>query len=239
MKKLLLVASVLILGACSSTKVSEEKTYSVEELKNWDKTIIASVEKNAFISEWYGNENPIIYLRKTGNLSEKEFNFLQSLETKETITQEDIEEFTKLVNKYNKKLDREFTLENTNIKNPKALVNKMVVSSYLRMANPSNHIYNNVATEEEWETIIEFSKQEDLSNKDVTKLRKILNNFIERKEFFDARSWYGTEISDRVEDLVAKSKMAVLTKDQLNNINAKALYIAYPEYFSELDNWED
>ena len=29
------------------------------------------------------------------------------------------------------------------------------------------------------------------------------------------------------------------TSLEQNNVNAKALYIAYPEYFSTLDKWDD
>ena len=66
------------------------------------------------------------------------------------------------------------------------------------MENPSNHIKNVVATQEEWEQIVAFSQQNDLSEKDTKKLRKILNKFIKRNEFYDERAWYNREISDRV-----------------------------------------
>ncbi|NME35275.1 MULTISPECIES: hypothetical protein [Fusobacterium] len=238
MKKILIVASLLVLGACSSLK-KEPKTITNEEIKNWDKTIAKIVVDSAYIPDEYGNEDPIYYLRKTGKMSEKDFQFLSTLNTKNEFNEEEIEKFTKLLDKYPSKIDRKFFLEDTNIKNPKALVDKMVNESRLRMANPSNHISSRVATEEEWEQIVAFSKKDDLNEKDVKKLRKLLNNFIKRKEFFDERSWYGAEISSRLEYIVEKSKSDVLSKKELNNINAKALYIAYPDYLSPLDRWKD
>ncbi|WP_027129243.1 hypothetical protein [Fusobacterium perfoetens] len=238
MKKTLIILSLLALGACSSLK-KEPKVVTNEEIKNWDKTISKVVVDSAFIPDEYGNEDPIYYLRKTGKMSEKDFQFLNTLKTKNEFDEEEIDKFTKLLDKYPSKIDRKFVLEDSNIKNPKALVNKMVNESRLRMANPSNHIFSKVATEEEWEQIVAFSKKNDLNEKDVKKLRKILNNFIKRREFFDEKSWYGAEISSRLEYIVEKSKSETLTKKELNNINAKALYIAYPDYLSPLDRWKD
>lgn len=238
MKKLLIIASLLILGACSSLK-KEPKVVTNEDIKNWDKTISKVVMDNAYIPDEYGNEDPIYYLRKTGKMSEKDFQFLSTLNTKNEFTEEEIDKFTNLLDKYPSKIDRKFILEDSNIKNPKALVNKMVNEARLKMANPSNHIAYKVATEEEWEQIIAFSKKDDLNEKDVKKLRKILNSFIKRREFFDERSWYGAEISSRLEYIVNKSKSETLTKKELNNINAKALYIAYPDYLSPLERWKD
>ena len=119
---------VALLASCSSLEkgASLEQKYSItkESAKEWDKTIIQVVEGESLIEDWYGNENPIIYLRKTGKMSEKDFNFLTSLEKKDvtTITDEEYSDFLDLVNKYNKKLPRKFYLADENLKNPKGLV---------------------------------------------------------------------------------------------------------------------
>ncbi|WP_373213685.1 hypothetical protein [Fusobacterium mortiferum] len=236
---------VALLASCSSLEkgVSLEQKYSItkESAKEWDKTIIQVVEGESLIEDWYGNENPIIYLRKTGKMSEKDFNFLTSLEKKDvtTITDEEYSDFLDLVNKYNKKLPRKFYLADENLKNPKGLVDRMVRESFVKMENPSNHIKNVVATQEEWEQIVAFSQQNDLSEKDTKKLRKILNKFIKRNEFYDERAWYNREISDRVIKITNIDAKENTTSLEQNNVNAKALYIAYPEYFSTLDKWDD
>ena len=236
---------VALLASCSSLEkgASLEKKYSItkESAKEWDKTIIQVVEGESLIEDWYGNENPIIYLRKTGKMSEKDFNFLTSLEKKDatTITDEEYSDFLDLVNKYNKKLPRKFYLADENLKNPKGLVDRMVRESFVKMENPSNHIKNVVATQEEWEQIVAFSQQNDLSEKDTKKLRKILNKFIKINEFYDERAWYNREISDRVIKITNIDAKENTTSLEQNNVNAKALYIAYPEYFSTLDKWDD
>lgn len=236
---------VALLASCSSLEkgASLEQKYSItkESAKEWDKTIIQVVEGESLIEDWYGNENPIIYLRKTGKMSEKDFNFLTSLEKKDatTITDEEYSDFLDLVNKYNKKLPRKFYLADENLKNPKGLVDRMVRESFVKMENPSNHIKNVVATQEEWEQIVAFSQQNDLSEKDTKKLRKILNKFIKRNEFYDERAWYNREISDRVIKITNIDAKKNTTSLEQNNVNAKALYIAYPEYFSTLDKWDD
>lgn len=236
---------VALLASCSSLEkgASLEQKYSItkESAKEWDKTIIQVVEGESLIEDWYGNENPIIYLRKTGKMSEKDFNFLTSLEKKDvtTITDEEYSDFLDLVNKYNKKLPRKFYLADENLKNPKGLVDRMVRESFVKMENPSNHIKNVVATQEEWEQIVAFSQQNDLSEKETKKLRKILNKFIKRNEFYDERAWYNREISDRVIKITNIDAKENTTSLEQNNVNAKALYIAYPEYFSTLDKWDD
>ena len=237
--------AVALLVSCSSLDkgASLEQKYSItkESAKEWDKTISQVIEGEALIDEWYGNENPIIYLRKTGKMSEKDFNFLTSLEKKEVtaITDEEFEEFVDLVNKYNKKLPRKFYLADENLKNPKGLVDRMVRETFVKMDNPSNHIKNVVATQEEWKDIVAFSQQDDLSEKDTKQLRKLLNKFIKRDEFYDERAWYNREISDRVIEITNIDAKENTTALEQNNVNAKALYIAYPEYFSTLDRWDD
>lgn len=246
MKKITIgILSIVLLASCSSldkgTSLEQKYAINKEAAKEWDKTIIRVVEGESLIGDWYGNENPIIYLRKTGKMSEKDFNFLTSLEKKDatTITDEEFEQFVDLVNKYNKKLPRKFYLADENLKNPKGLVDRMVRESFVKMETPSSHIKNVVATEDEWKQIVAFSQQDDLSEKDTKKLRKILNKFIKRNEFYDERAWYNREISDRIIQLTNIDAKENTTSLEQNNVNAKALYIAYPEYFSTLDKWDD
>ncbi len=246
MKKIAIgILSIVMLASCSSLDkgTSLEQKYSItkESAKDWDKTIIQVVEGEALIDDWYGEENPIIYLRKTGKMSEKDFTFLTSLEKKDAteITNEEYEQFLDLVTKYNKKLPRKFYLADENLKNPKGLVDRMVRESFVKMETPSSHIKNVVATEDEWKQIVAFSQQDDLSEKDTKKLRKLLNKFIKRNEFYNERAWYNREISDRVVQLTNIDTKENITSLEKNNVNAKALYIAYPEYFSNLEKWDD
>ena len=231
MKKLFLglLISMLFISCSSMEKGSSlEQKYNITKAsaKEWDKTIINVIEGEALIEDWYGDENPIMYLRKTGKMSEKDFQFLLSLEKK------DVTEITD--DEYGK-----FFLENENIKDPKGLVDRMVRESFVRMPNPSNHIKDVVATEDEWNKIVEYSKQTDLSEKDTKQLRKLLNKFIKRDEFFSTEVWYNREVSARmikIANINAKENKTAIEK---NNINAKALYIAYPEYFSKLEKWDN
>ncbi len=246
MKKLFLglLISMFFISCSSMEKGSSlEQKYNITKAsaKEWDKTIINVIEGEALIEDWYGDENPIMYLRKTGKMSEKDFQFLLSLEKKDVteITDDEYDQFLGLVTKYNKKMPRKFFLENENIKDPKGLVDRMVRESFVRMQNPSNHIKDVVATEDEWNKIVAFSKQTDLNEKDTKQLRKLLNKFIKRDEFFSTEVWYNREVSARmikIANINAKNNKTAIEK---NNINAKALYIAYPEYFSKLDKWDN
>lgn len=239
MKKLLAVGTLLLVTACSSAKVSEKQAITDDEMKNWPVTISKAIVDESLIPDWYGNEDPIYYLQKTGKMTEKDYDFLKTLRTKEELTDEDRDKFNSILDGYVSGIDRSFYLQDTNIKNPKGLVDKMVSDARLRMANPSNHIQNTVATREEWDEIVAFSQKSDLDKKDVKRLRKLLNKFIKRAEFFDTQSWYGAEVSDRLMEIVTIYNKGMLTKQERNNVNAKALYIAYPAYFSELENWDN
>ncbi len=239
--KIVSLLSLILLTSCTSLFGSsrvKEQDYTPEEAKNWDVTLANSLMKNALIPEWYGNEKPIIYLRKTGKMDEKEFKFLETLRTK-TIEKEDLDKFSSLVYKYNSKIEREFFLENENIKDGKALVAKMVEESELRVNNPSKHIKDHVADKKQWNKIVAMSKKPDLNEDDIKSLRKILNDFIDNEKFFDQVAWLNTEISERTADLVRVN--AIKDKDDLefNNLNAKALYVAYSEYLSNMDRWDD
>ncbi len=113
-KKFLILPFLLFIMACSSTKVNLEEKYPIEDqdIKNWEETISFVIEREALIEDWYGGENPVYYLRQTGKMKEKEFNFLQSLERKDTLTEDDRKEFNKLLRKYVKKTDRTLRLKN-------------------------------------------------------------------------------------------------------------------------------
>lgn len=239
--KIVSLLSLILLTSCTSLFGSsrvKEQDYTPEEAKNWDVTLADSLKKNALIPEWYGNEKPIIYLRKTGKMDEKEFKFLETLRTK-TIEKEDLDKFSTLVYKYNSKIEREFYLEDENIKDGKALVAQMVEESQLRVNNPSKHIKDHIADKKQWDKIVEMSKKPDLNEDDIKALRKILNDFIENENFFNQVAWLNTEISERTADLVRVN--AIKDKDDLefNNLNAKALYVAYSEYLSNMDRWDD
>jgi len=220
------------------TDLVEKYPIEEQDMRNWDETIGNIIERESLIEDWYGGENPIYYLRKSGKMKEKEFNFLQSLEKKDTITEDDRKEFNKLVKKYVKKIKRTFRLKNENIKDPKALVDRMVAESIgTRIDNPSRYTLEVVASEKEKEQMVAWSKQNTLSDKDVKKLRKLLNKFIKRGEFFDAKSWQNREMSGRLEEVIEISNRGKITKDQRNNVNAKAMFIAYEDYLSELEKW--
>jgi len=242
-KKLIILPFLLFMVSCSSMfapKVNLEEKYPIEEqdMRNWEETIGYVVERESLIDDWYGGENPVYYLRKSGKMKEKEFNFLESLSKKETITEDDRKEFNKLLRKYVKKIDRTFRLKNENIKNPKALVDRMVAESIAtRIDNPSRYILEVVASEKEKEQLVAWSKQDELSDKEVKRLRKMLNKFIKRNEFFDVASWQNREMSARLEEIIEIDGRDKLTKDQRNNVNAKAMFIAYDEYLSELEKW--
>ena len=62
---------------------------------------------------------------------------------------------------------------------------------------------------------------------------------MKRDEFYDERAWYNRELSDRTIQLTNIDNKENKSSLEKNNINAKALYVAYPEYFSTLDKWDD
>jgi len=243
-KKLIILPFLIFMVSCSSMfapKVDLEEKYQLEDedIRKWDETISFVIERESLIVDWYGGDNPVYYLRRSGKMKEKEFNFLQSLEKKETLTDDDRKEFNELLRKYIKRVERKFRLKNENIKDSKALVDRMVAESIgTRIDNPSKHILEVVASEKERDQITEWARQEEqLSDKDVKRLRKILNKMINRKEFFDVASWQNREMSPRLEEIIEISQRPSISKDERNNVNAKALFIAYDYYLSELENW--
>lgn len=243
MKKIIVLALLAALVGCSSVKnnVNIQEKYKIDNvaMKNWEQTFSTVIIGESELEDWYGAEQPIGFLAKNQKLDQKQVKFLDSLKTKSEITEADQEEFNKILEKVVKKLPREYYLKDENFKNPTGLAKFMVSQSYLRISNPSNYIANEVATKDEWAEIVEFSKKSDLTEKEVTRFRKILNKFIKRSEFFDSRTWYFVEVSPRIIEVNNIYKKTDKTKLEKNNVNAKALYLAYSEYFSELEKWDD
>lgn len=246
MKKVLLgLVITLLFASCTGAKVKKEtlvEKYSLDKssAQNWEQTIAGVIVSEAEIPDWFGEENPLINLRKHGRMTDKDFYFLEALGKTEAsqITDEDYEKFLDILTGYVNKLPRRFILDDTNIKDPKGLVNYMVKSANSQSDNPSKYIKEVVADKYEWDQIVAWSQKEDLSSKDVRKLRKLLNTFMKRNDFFNPQVWFNQEISERViliRDL--NNKKVEKSKLELNNINAKAMYIAYSEYFSKLDRW--
>lgn len=245
MKKVLMISALaLALVACRGA-VKEKDLVAKYQLSPasavaWEETIYRIIPAEAKLSDWYGNENPITHLQKTGHMNEKDFYFLQDLSKKkaEEISKEEYEKFLDLLTSYVNSLPRQFFLSNSNIKDPKGLVTLMVKESHGTLDSPSRYIKENIATPEEWKMLEKFAAQDDLKEKDVKKLRKLLNSFIKDPEFFNPEVWYRREVSARLLEIVAMQNAGNLTKQERNNINAKALYLAYPEYFSKLDKWD-
>ena len=246
MKKILFVlVMAFTLASCSFLGKPKEdlvQKYSLnkESAYKWDTTISKVMISEAEMPDWYGEENPLINLRRHGRMSEKEYYFLDYLGKKpaDQITDEDFNKFVDILNGYVKRMPRRFLLEETNIKDPKGLVVYMVKESNSRLDNPSKYIKEVVADKEDWDKIVAWSQKDDLNTKDVKKLRKLLASFIKKDNFFEPSVWYQVEVSDRVSMLARLAKKSPKTKLELNNINAKALYIAYPEYLSKIDRWE-
>ena len=244
MKKILfLLAMIFTLVSCSSiaTKKGLIEKYSLdkESAHNWEKTMSKVMMEEATNPDWYGEENPLVNFRKQGKMSEKDYYFLDYLGKTPTneITDEDFDRFTKLLTSYVNKMPRKFILEETNIKDPKGLVDYMVKQANSQLDNPSKYIKEAVADEAEWAQIEAFSQQSDLKAKDVRKLRKLLASFVKRSNFYYEQAWFQVEVSDRMIQLSNLAKKTGKTKLELNNVNAKALYLAYPQFLSKVDRW--
>ena len=244
MKKILfLLALIFTLVSCSSiaTKKGLIEKYSLdkESAHNWEKTMPKVMVEEATNPDWYGEENPLVNFRKQGKMSEKEYYFLDYLGKTPVseITDEDFDRFTKLLTSYVNKMPRKFILEETNIKDPKGLVDYMVKQANSQLDNPSKYIKEEVADEEEWAQIVKFSEQDDLKPKDVKKLRKLLASFVKRNNFYYEQVWLQVEVSERMIQLSNLAKKPDKTKLELNNVNAKALYLAYPQFLSKIDKW--
>jgi len=244
MKKILfLLVMIFTLISCSSiaTKKGLIEKYSLdkEAAHNWEKTMPKIMVEEATNPDWYGEENPLVNFRKQGKMSEKEYYFLDYLGKTPVseITDEDFDRFTKLLTSYVNKMPRKFILEETNIKDPKGLVDYMVKQANSQLDNPSKYIKEEVADEKEWAQIVKFSEQDDLKAKDVKKLRKLLASFVKRNNFYHEQVWLQVEVSQRMIQLSNLAKKPEKTKLELNNVNAKALYLAYPQFLSKIDRW--
>ena len=245
MKKILLVV-LLMISAISFGGIfgrggdSAEYKYllTTESAKKWDETISNIIKEEAYIDDWYGGDNVILYLRQSGIMKEKDYQFLTSLSSKEEyeIVGDDFNSFVDLVDKYRKKVPRTFQLRNENIKNPKGLVTKIVLEGTVsKLNNPSTQI-KAVLKPEDWNQLVAYAKQRDLTAKDAKQVRKILNSVIKDDNFFNPTVWYNSEVSTRIKQL-ADLNSGLVGKRERNNINAKALYIAYSEYLSEPSKW--
>jgi len=243
MNKILLVIMVIFLGACSSMGI-DYSGYKItaETLKQPYKIMNEILERESVLSDWYNNEEPVRYLttREILKKGSKDEIFLSSLETK-NITDEDIKDFNELTEKYLNKLNKTYKLKDENIKDTKELVKNLVIGYNSVYEVTSKHLMTVVATEEEKNYILELNQKSknEITEKERTKVRKILNNWLKRKEFFDEKSIYNAEISEATVKLVELSKKKDLSSVELNNLNAKAMEISFPELVSSLSRWDN
>ena len=245
MKKILfLLAMIFTLVSCSSTTNKKDlvQKYSLdkESAHNWETVMPNVMMAEATNPDWYGEDNPLVSLRKQGKMSEREYYFLDYLgkTPANQITDEEFDRFAKILTSFVNRTPRNFILEETNIKDPKGLVDFMVKeANSSQLDNPSKYIKEVVADKEEWAQIVALSEKADLNSKDVRKLRKLLAAFVKRENFFNEQVWLQVEVSDRVLQLAQMGKKVPKTKRELNNVNAKALYLAYPQFLSKIDRW--
>ena len=245
MKKILfLLAMIFTLVSCSSTTNKKDliQKYSLdkESAHNWETVMPNVMMAEATNPDWYGEDNPLISLRKQVKMSEREYYFLDYLgkTPANQITDEEFDRFAKILTSFVNRTPRNFILEETNIKDPKGLVDFMVKeANSSQLDNPSKYIKEVVADKEEWAQIVALSEKADLNSKDVRKLRKLLAAFVKRENFFNEQVWLQVEVSDRVLQLAQMGRKVPKTKRELNNVNAKALYLAYPQFLSKIDRW--
>ena len=245
MKKILfLLAMIFTLVSCSSTTNKKDliQKYSLdkESAHNWETVMPNVMMAEATNPDWYGEDNPLVSLRKQGKMSEREFYFLDYLgkTPANQITDEEFDRFAKILTSFVNRTPRNFILEETNIKDPKGLVDFIVKeANSSQLDNPSKYIKEVVADKEEWAEIVALSEKADLNSKDVRKLRKLLVSFVKRENFFNEQVWLQVEVSDRVLKLAQMARKVPKTKRELNNVNAKALYLAYPQFLSKIDRW--
>ena len=245
MKKILfLLAMIFTLVSCSSTTNKKDliQKYSLdkESAHNWETVMPNVMMAEATNPDWYGEDNPLVSLRKQGKMSEREYYFLDYLgkTPANQITDEEFDRFAKILTSFVNRTPRNFILEETNIKDPKGLVDFIVKeANSSQLDNPSKYIKEVVADKEEWAEIVALSEKADLNSKDVRKLRKLLVAFVKRENFFNEQVWLQVEVSDRVLQLAQMGRKVPKTKRELNNVNAKALYLAYPQFLSKIDRW--
>ncbi|ATV65020.1 hypothetical protein CTM86_06165 [Fusobacterium pseudoperiodonticum] len=235
---------IFTLVSCSSTTNKKDlvQKYSLdkESAHNWETVMPNVMMAEATNPDWYGEDNPLISLRKQGKMSEREYYFLDYLgkTPANQITDEEFDRFAKILTSFVNRTPRNFILEETNIKDPKGLVDFIVKeANSSQLDNPSKYIKEVVADKEEWAQIVALSQKADLNSKDVRKLRKLLVAFVKRENFFNEQVWLQVEVSDRVLKLAQMARKVPKTKRELNNVNAKALYLAYPQFLSKIDRW--
>jgi len=245
MKKILfLLAMIFTLVSCSSTTNKKDliQKYSLdkESAHNWETVMPNVMMAEATNPDWYGEDNPLVSLRKQGKMSEREYYFLDYLgkTPANQISDDEFERFAKILTSFVNRTPRKFILEETNIKDPIGLVDFIVKeANSSQLDNPSKYIKEVVADKEEWAQIVALSEKADLNSKDVRKLRKLLAAFVKRENFFNEEVWLQVEVSDRVLYLAQMGRKVPKTKMELNNVNAKALYLAYPQFLSKIDRW--
>ncbi|ATV71416.1 hypothetical protein CTM98_05940 [Fusobacterium pseudoperiodonticum] len=235
---------IFTLVSCSSTTNKKDliQKYSLdkESAHNWETVMPNVMMAEATNPDWYGEDNPLVSLRKQGKMSEREYYFLDYLgkTPANQITDEEFDRFAKILTSFVNRTPRNFILEETNIKDPKGLVDFIVKeANSSQLDNPSKYIKEVVADKEEWAQIVALSEKADLNSKDVRKLRKLLAAFVKRENFFNEQVWLQVEVSDRVLQLAQMARKVPKTKRELNNVNAKALYLAYPQFLSKIDRW--
>ena len=175
MKKILfLLAMIFTLVSCSSTTNKKDliQKYSLdkESAHNWETVMPNVMMAEATNPDWYGEDNPLVSLRKQGKMSEREYYFLDYLgkTPANQITDEEFDRFAKILTSFVNRTPRNFILEETNIKDPKGLVDFIVKeANSSQLDNPSKYIKEVVADKEEWAQIEAFSQQADLKDKDV------------------------------------------------------------------------
>ena len=232
----------LVSSSTTTNKKDLIQKYSLdkESAHNWETVMPNVMMAEATNPDWYGEDNPLISLRKQGKMSEREYYFLDYLgkTPANQITDEEFGRFAKILTSFVNRTPRNFILEETNIKDPKGLVDFIVKEANSKqLDNPSKYIREVVADKDEWAQIVALSEKSDLNSKDVRKLRKLLATFVKRDNFFNEDVWLQVEVSDRVLQLAEMSRKVPKTKMELNNVNAKALYLAYPQFLSKIDRW--
>ena len=85
MKKVLLgLVVALIFVSCTGAKVKKQtlvEKYSLDKsaAKNWERTISEVIITESEIPDWFGEENPLMNLRKHGKMTDKDLYFLEAL----------------------------------------------------------------------------------------------------------------------------------------------------------------
>ena len=190
MKKILfLLAMIFTLVSCSSTTNKKDliQKYSLdkESAHNWETVMPNVMMAEATNPDWYGEDNPLVSLRKQGKMSEREYYFLDYLgkTPANQITDEEFDRFAKILTSFVNRTPRNFILEETNIKDPKGLVDFIVKeANSSQLDNPSKYIKEVVADKEEWAQIVALSEKADLNSKDVRKLKKITGSFCKKRK---------------------------------------------------------